>query len=220
MLGRFDADGERTTFHPQWHDPEVTSFLPPVTWSLTQRSHNVTFMWDTRITPLATSTLTDFRRRRDPRLRPNFSGPLRSSCALLIGVALALTAVPSQAQSDASAELAALRPTPLRRVVANPDLGPRVQLSGHLPGWVRAENAAATAVPVGAQLNVTVALKRDAGTQAAFEQLLTEQQTPGSALYHQWLTPAQVGGMFGLVPADLQAVESWLESQGLTVARM
>ena len=212
--------GERTTFHLQWHDPEVTSFLPPVTWSLTQRSHNVTFMWDTRITPLAPSTLTDFRRRRDPRLRPHSSGPLRSSCALLIGVALALTAVPSQAQSDTSAELAALRPTPLRRVVANPDLGPRVQLSGHLPGWVRAENTAATAVPVGASLNVTVALKRDAGTQAAFEQLLTEQQTPGSALYHQWLTPAQVGGMFGLAPADLQAVESWLESQGLQVTRV
>ena len=93
-------------------------------------------------------------------------------------------------------------------------------MSGHLPGWVRAENAAATAVPVGAPLNVTVALKRDAGTQAAFEQLLTEQQTPGSPLYHQWLTPAQVGSMFGVAPADLQAVESWLESQGLTVSRV
>src|ERR1700758_1108630 len=135
-----------------------------------------------------------------------------------------LTIVPSSvAQSTGSTEsasqaLAALRPkTQQRRVAADPDLGPRVQLGGHLPGWVRAENTAAATVPVGASLNVTVALKRDGATQGAFEQLLAEQQTPGSALYHQWLTPAQVGGMFGLAPADLQAVESWLESQGLQV---
>ena len=105
-------------------------------------------------------------------------------------------------------------------MAANPDLNPRVQLGGHLPGWVRAENTAAVTVPVSAPLNVTVVLKRDAATEAAFEQLLVEQQTPGSALYHQWLTPAQVGSMFGVAPADLQAVESWLESEGLTVTRV
>jgi subtilase family serine protease len=73
---------------------------------------------------------------------------------------------------------------------------------------------------MGASLNVTVALKRDAPTQAAFETLLTEQQRPGSALYRQWLSPAEVGQMFGVAPADLQAVEGWLESQGLAVARV
>jgi subtilase family serine protease len=71
---------------------------------------------------------------------------------------------------------------------------------------VRSENTAATTVPVGAPLEVTVVLKRDATTQAAFETLLEAQQTPGSALYHQWLTPAQVGQTFGLAPSDLQAV--------------
>ena len=128
--------------------------------------------------------------------------------------------LPSQAQAGAATALAALRPTPQRRVAANADLAARVQLSGHLPGWARAENTAATAVPVSAPLEVTVVLKRDAATQAAFEELLAEQQTPGSALYHQWLTPAQVGSMFGVAPADLQAVENWLESEGLTVTRV
>lgn len=89
-----------------------------------------------------------------------------------------------------------------------------------MPGWVRAENTAATAVPVNAPLQVTVVLKRDAATQAAFEQLLAEQQTPGSALYHQWLTPAQLGQMFGVAQADLDAVKSWLENEGLTVTRV
>ena len=103
---------------------------------------------------------------------------------------------------------------------ANPDLAPRVQLGGHLPGWVRAENTAPATVPVSASLNVTVVLQRDAATQAAFEQLLAEQQTPGSALYRQWLTPSQLGQMLGIAPADLQAVESWLQSEGLTITRV
>jgi pseudomonalisin len=142
-------------------------------------------------------------------------------------LALVLTVISSSsgAQSTAATEnastaLAALRPTPARRVAANPDFSAKVQLGGHLPGWVKAENTAATAVPVSAPLQVTVALKRDAGTEAAFETLLAEQQTPGSALYHQWLTPAQVGSMFGVAPADLQAVESWLQQEGLTVTRV
>ena len=116
--------------------------------------------------------------------------------------------------------MAQLRPKPARRVAANPDFSAKVRLGGQLPGWVRAENTAAATVPASASLNVTVVLKRDAATQAAFEQLLAEQQTPGSALYHQWLTPAQVGSMFGLASADLQAVESWLEQEGLTVTRV
>ncbi len=140
---------------------------------------------------------------------------------LLLAAAAVLATTSSQAQSDsASAALAQLRPKPARRVAANPDFSAKVRLGGQLPGWVRAENTAAATVPASASLNVTVVLKRDAATQAAFEQLLAEQQTPGSALYHQWLTPAQVGNMFGLASADLQAVESWLEQEGLTVTRV
>ena len=159
------------------------------------------------------------------------SGPFRNRGLFVLLATVVLTVLPSSgAQSTSSAPastesastaLAALRPKALqRRVAANPDLNARVQLGGHLPGWARAENTAAATVTVSAPLNVTVVLKRDAATQAAFEQLLAEQQTPGSALYHQWLTPAQVGQMFGVDAADLQAVESWLESQGLKVTRV
>ncbi|HEV2578652.1 MAG TPA: S53 family peptidase [Acidobacteriaceae bacterium] len=154
-------------------------------------------------------------------MRPTFFGPFRRFGVL--SLAAAALAVPCSAQSGsgaASRALNALRATPERRVAANPDLTTRVQLGGHLPLWVRAENAAAATVPVSAPLQVTVVLKRDAATQAAFETLLAEQQTPGSALYHQWLTPAQVGSMFGVAPADLQAVESWLQQEGLTVTRV
>ncbi len=107
-----------------------------------------------------------------------------------------------------------------RRVAANPDFSAKVQLGGHLPGWARAQNMAGAMVPLNGQMHVTVVLKRDAATENAFETLLEAQQTPGTALYHQWLTPAQLGSMFGVAPADLQAVESWLQQEGLTVTRV
>ena len=65
---------------------------------------------------------------------------------------------------------------------------------------------------------VTLFFSRTAAQQTALDQLMAAQQTPGSPLYHQWLTPTQFGQQFGLSAADLQKVTSWLSSQGLTVS--
>src|SRR5581483_12119428 len=130
-------------------------------WNLTQRSHTVTFMWDPRLYFRAPSTPARTL-LRDSCLRPLSFGPFRSFGVLCVAAAAALV-VPCSAQSDsgaASRALSALRTTPMRRVAANPDLSARVQLGGHLPGWVRAENTAAATVPVSAPLQVTVVLKR------------------------------------------------------------
>ena len=205
--------------------PEVTTFHPPRNVARHPKAPNVTFMGEDASHSQSAVHAQNFIEQETPCLRlPSSSGPLRT-CSLFVLLAAAVLTVtsPSGAQSrteEASQALAALRPMPARRVAANPDFSAKVRLGGHLPGWVRAENTAAAGVPMSAALQVTVALKRDAGTQAAFEQLLAEQQRPGSALYRQWLTPAQVGSMFGVAPADLQAVTSWLESQGLTVTRV
>jgi pseudomonalisin len=103
------------------------------------------------------------------------------------------------------------------RVAANPDFGPLTSLGERLPGWVRAGNQMAGGVDLGAAMHISVVLRRDAGAQAALETLLAEQQNPGSARYHQWLTPAQVGELFGPTQHDLAAVQTWLTSQGLRV---
>jgi hypothetical protein len=60
-------------------------------------------------------------------------------------------------------------------------------------------------------------LTRDAETEAAFEQLLKDQQDPSSKRYHQWLTPQQVGDLYGPTQHDVDAVTAWLTAQGLTV---
>jgi subtilase family serine protease len=103
------------------------------------------------------------------------------------------------------------------RVTSAVDTQQRHALRGHLPGW---------AVPGGdlgvvstdiALDQLTVVLTRSAATQAAFEQLLADQQNPSSPRYQQWLTPQQIGKQFGPTDHDVSAVTQWLASQGLRV---
>ncbi len=60
-------------------------------------------------------------------------------------------------------------------------------------------------------------LKRSAAQEAALEKLLSDQQTPGSADYHRWLTPQQFGQTFGMSDQDLKTVTDWLTSHGFTI---
>ena len=63
--------------------------------------------------------------------------------------------------------------------------------------------------------HATLVLARSPERQQAFEQLLRRQQEPGSADYHRWLTPVEVGERFGVSTNDIAAVTGWLASQGL-----
>lgn len=104
------------------------------------------------------------------------------------------------------------------RVNAAADFGNKVQLGGHLPAWVRPRaQSAAKAVDLNAPMKLVITLQRDPAVQAAFEKLLADQQDRSSPLYHQWLTPQQIGDLYGPTQNDVDAVVSWLSAQGLTV---
>ena len=126
----------------------------------------------------------------------------------------------SLAQATASSPLASLRPVAQAdRIAHNADLGPQTQLTGHIPGWVNTANQVASQpVDLTATMHLTVVLRRDPAVEAAFTQLLANQQNPSSPLYHQWLTPQQVGQLFGLTDSDIASVSGWLTGQGLTVS--
>jgi subtilase family serine protease len=64
---------------------------------------------------------------------------------------------------------------------------------------------------------ITLQFSLTSAQQAALDQLIEEQQTPGSANYHKWLTPAQFASRFGISDNDLAQVESWLQQQGFSV---
>jgi len=79
------------------------------------------------------------------------------------------------------------------------------------PAAARAAPAAPAATPV--EFEVFLPLRNP----AALQQLLSDQQTPGTASYHQWLTPAQYAAQFGPTAASLAKAQAALEAAGLTV---
>jgi pseudomonalisin len=103
----------------------------------------------------------------------------------------------------------------VNRIAVHPDLQAKVSLPGHRPQWVTAANLSTQSVESGRPLHLTLVLRRAPAVQAAFEQLLADQQTPGSPRYHQWLTPAQVGALYGPTQPDVDQIVAWANAQGL-----
>jgi subtilase family serine protease len=126
---------------------------------------------------------------------------------ILLGLlSLAAASLPAQiAQAD--------------RVTVQPELTVSVRLAGHLPRWA---NPAADAGPVAADTNLhlTFVLSRAPQQQSAFTQLLADQQDPASPRYHQWLTPQQVGELYGPTQHDIDALAAWLTSRGLAPSEL
>ena len=64
---------------------------------------------------------------------------------------------------------------------------------------------------------VRLMLKPSPAQQAQLDQLLREQQTPGSPNFHKWLTPEQFAAQFGVSQADIAKITTWMRSQGFDV---
>src|SRR5579875_604482 len=100
------------------------------------------------------------------------------------------------------------------RVVSRPDAAVSSVLHGHVPPWAVPANDGGE-IDSAAPLRLSFTLTRSAERQQAFAQLLEDQQNPNSARYHQWLTPEQVGAIYGPTDDDLAALLNWLAGQGL-----
>ncbi|MET0232782.1 MAG: S53 family peptidase, partial [Rhodanobacteraceae bacterium] len=103
------------------------------------------------------------------------------------------------------------------RIVRAPNPAERVTLDERRAAWISPANDAG-AVPDDLPLaSLGVVLKRAPERQRAFEQLLRDQQDPASPDFHRWLTPTEIGERFGATPNDIDAITSWLGSEGLRV---
>lgn len=60
-------------------------------------------------------------------------------------------------------------------------------------------------------------VKPSASQRGELQQLLSDQQNPGSPQYHKWLTPEAFGDRFGLSEGDISKVAGWLKSEGFAV---
>ncbi|HUV96488.1 MAG TPA: S53 family peptidase [Acidobacteriaceae bacterium] len=123
--------------------------------------------------------------------------------ALLLGglslaPASALTVLPSRINGPIrSAQMQVVKGTVPPRVAEARDQG---QLSGSTPIE-----------------NMSLVFALSPAQQADLKNLLQQQQTVGSPMYHQWLKPGQFAARYGVSPQDLAKVAAWLRSQGFTV---
>jgi len=101
------------------------------------------------------------------------------------------------------------------------DESQRVTLEGNTPpAAARAaydRGAVEDAMPLD---HVLLVLKRPAEREAAVKKLIDDMHNPASPDYHRWLTPREIGIRYGLAAEDLEVIQSWLESHGLTVNRV
>ncbi len=102
------------------------------------------------------------------------------------------------------------------RIADGNDLSATVRLPGQLPEWVTPARDAGSA-PDDAVVGLTFVLARAPEQQAAFEQLLADQQNPASPRFHHWLTPQQIGEQFGPTQHDVDAIVAWLRRSGFQI---
>ena len=97
---------------------------------------------------------------------------------------------------------------------AHADATKRAVIAGAEPSWVSSATVQG-AVPAAQVLNARVYLaSRDAAGLAAYAASVSD---PASAIYGQYLTPAEVRARFGPDPDQVSAVSDWLTSAGLQV---
>ncbi|HEX4004797.1 MAG TPA: protease pro-enzyme activation domain-containing protein [Acidobacteriaceae bacterium] len=136
-----------------------------------------------------------------------------SSHRLLLFAAIAACALPLAGRSQ-SAPPAAVIPS---RIVAPVDDANRVSLRGNVHPLAQARFDRGPAPASTLTGPIALILQRSPAQQQALRQYLEDLQNPSSPNFHKWLTPAQYGAQFGISDADLQTVESWLQSYGFKI---
>jgi len=68
--------------------------------------------------------------------------------------------------------------------------------------------------------SMMLVLSRTPEQQAAFDAYVQSQYDTGSPNYHHWLTPAQVGQLYGPAQSDLDQLSAWLAAKGFTVTHV
>ena len=120
-----------------------------------------------------------------------------------------LTALPGMTQANVTHAPA--------RVTSEVNDAVRVTLHGSVTGAARPEFDLGPVDAATPMTHVRLLLQRSPQQEAALEKYMAEQLNPHSPNYHKWLTPDQLGTLYGPADSDVAAVTGWLQSRGLTV---
>jgi len=108
----------------------------------------------------------------------------------------------------------AQKPQVRSRVVDPVDETRTVKTQGNVHPFARAEFDRGALGDSEPMTRMMLLLLRSDDQEASLRQLMEDQQTKGTANYHQWLTPPQFGAQFGPSDADVQTVTDWLTRAG------
>jgi len=116
----------------------------------------------------------------------------------------------------ASAQVQFRQPT--RRLISQAvDDGNLVALHGNTRPEANAANDCGRADDSLPIEHIQLQLQLPAEKQHELDQLIQDFHNPASPNYHKWLTPDQFRQEFSLAPEDIDAVTTWLASEGFTI---
>jgi subtilase family serine protease len=64
-----------------------------------------------------------------------------------------------------------------------------------------------------------IVLRRSPDREVALRQFIQDAHTPGNPSFHHWVTPEQIGQLYGPLDSEVAAVSAWLQTHGFSVAR-
>ena len=131
--------------------------------------------------------------------------------ALILCIALVSNSAMAASADGSSVE-------PVRNLVTeNVDSTRSARLSGSRSAWFLQASDLGAAPDDLALHSLSVTLNRPPEREQALQEYLLQVQDPGSAKYHQWLSPTDFGKQFGNSDDDIDAVKNWLSRVGLHV---
>ena len=116
-----------------------------------------------------------------------------------------------------SAILPAQQATPASRIVGPIDENQLVALKGNVnPNAIQKNDhgQVSDSLPMA---GLTLVLSRTPEQQAAFDAYVQSEYEASSPNFHHWLTPDQVGQLYGPSQQDITTITSWLASKGFAV---
>ncbi|MFZ0305398.1 MAG: protease pro-enzyme activation domain-containing protein [Terracidiphilus sp.] len=119
-----------------------------------------------------------------------------------------------------SAILPAQQALPASRIVNPIDENQLVTLKGNVNPHANAKNDRGPVSDSLPMADLTLLLSRTPEQQAAFDAYVQSEYDAGSANYHRWLTPAQIGQLYGPSQADIATISAWLSGKGFTVTHV
>ena len=109
---------------------------------------------------------------------------------------------------------------PAVRIVNPIDENQLVTLAGNTHPAANAKNDRGPVSPGLPMTDLVLVLSRSPEQQAAFDTFVASLNDTNSPNYHQWLTPEQVGELYGPSTTDIATITGWLNGHGFTVTQV